>query len=57
MRELAVNDIYLYRVWPDYTVQLVADGRPYEWMSDDFVTLWATDEEDAIRRYNQYGLN
>jgi len=38
----------LWRVWPDGTVQL--DGDPdYPWMSDDYSTVYADDEEDAVR--------
>ena len=49
------EDMSLYRVWPGGTVQSVDDGRPYEWMSDDYMTLWAIDEDDAWIKYKQIG--
>jgi hypothetical protein len=39
----------LYRVWPDGTVQMVEDGAPYSWMSDDYRLVLAADEEAARR--------
>lgn len=44
------EELFLFRVWPDLTVQLY-DDLPYEWMSDDYVTLWARDESHAIDKY------
>lgn len=38
-----------YRVWPDGTVQ-EASIEPYPWMSDDYTTVWAADEEDALAK-------
>lgn len=39
-----------FRVWPDGTCQCVDDGEPpYEWMSDDYMTVWATTEDEAIQ--------
>ena len=42
-----------YRVWPDGTVQAVEDGEPHSWMSDDFITVCATNGEDAWRLAGQ----
>lgn len=36
-----------YRVWADGTTQLVEDGEPYSWMSDDFSIEKALDESHA----------
>lgn len=36
-----------YRVWADGTTQLVSDGEPYSWMSDDFSIEKALDESHA----------
>lgn len=42
-----------YRVWPDGTVQCPEDGEyPYSWMSDDYLTVWAYDEQDALNKAN-----
>lgn len=38
-----------YRVWPDGTVQ-EASEEPYRWMSDDYTTVWAEDEADALNK-------
>ena len=38
-----------YRVWPDGTVQAVEDGEPYSWMSDDFIVVYAMNDEEAWR--------
>ena len=37
-----------HRVWPDGTVQSSEDGAPYSWMSDDFMTIHAADEDEAL---------
>jgi hypothetical protein len=39
---------FQYRVWPDGTVQAVENGPPHSHMSDDFVLVWAADEEEAL---------
>lgn len=44
-----------FRVWPDDTVQEVDGSEPYSHMSDDFATVTAEDEEDALRKYYQKG--
>ena len=36
-----------FRVWPDGTVQAATVGPAYDWMSDDFRSVMATDEEAA----------
>lgn len=41
-----------FRVWPDGTTQLVEDGPPYDFMSDDYMIVTAYDDEDAVRQYN-----
>lgn len=41
-----------FRVWPDGTTQLVEDGPPYDFMSDDYMIVAAYDDEDAARRSN-----
>lgn len=46
----------LFRVWPDGTVQAVADGWPYSHMSDDFLTVSATDEDGALQAYLNHEL-
>jgi len=38
-----------YRVWPDGTVQETSEP-PYTWMSDDYSTVWAIDEGDALAK-------
>lgn len=42
---------FLFRVWPDHTVQAVADGEPYSHLSDDFLIISATDEAAALQTY------
>lgn len=37
----------LFRVWPDGTVQMVDDGAPHSWMSDDYALVLAASHEDA----------
>lgn len=50
VRVVKTPDTYTtFRVWPDGTVQAVEDGEPYSWMSDDFMTVKAADEEHAIK--------
>ncbi len=39
-----------FRVWPDGTVQAVEDGPAYAHMSDDYTTVWAADEEEALAK-------
>ena len=41
-----------FRVWPDGTVQAVEDGPPHEWMSDDFMRVWAYNEDEALAKAN-----
>lgn len=36
-----------YRVWPDGTVQ-DTEAEAYSWMSDDYVIVEASSEEEAI---------
>ena len=38
-----------YRVWSDGTVQ-EAHETPYNWMSDDYQTVEAEDEDDAYAK-------
>ena len=38
-----------YRVWPDGTVQSVEEGAVYTWMSDDYMRVEATSEDEALR--------
>jgi hypothetical protein len=38
-----------YRVWPDGTVQ-EASEPPYSWLSDDYLTVRAEDEEAALAK-------
>lgn len=47
-----MENLVRYRVWPDGTVQEIAEA-PYSWMSDDYETVDAVDEEDAIRKVIQ----
>lgn len=42
------DDKLAYRVWPDGTVQATEDGGPYAWMSDDFMLIRASDENEAL---------
>jgi len=42
------DDTVQFRVWPDGTVQAVEDGEPYSHMSDDFQTVFALCEDDAV---------
>lgn len=45
------TDQVQYRVWPDGTIQCVEDGEaPYAWMSDDYSTVWATNEDEALAK-------
>ena len=37
-----------FRVWPDGTVQCVEDGGPHSHMSDDFATVFAYTEDEAV---------
>ena len=39
-----------YRVWPDGTVQSTEDGQPHQWMSDDFLVVSASSEEEALAK-------
>lgn len=40
-----------FRVWPDGTVQCVEpDEEPYPWMSDDYTTVWAYNEDEALAK-------
>lgn len=41
-----MRDLQRYRVWPDGTVQDIEDD-PYHWMSDDYQTVSATNEDEA----------
>lgn len=41
-----MRELFLYRVWPDGTVQS-AQEPPYDWMSDDYTVVLATDEDAA----------
>lgn len=54
MSETEHNGMTQYRVWPDGTVQEAAD-KPYPWMSDDYTTLWAEDETDALAKARRNG--
>ena len=45
-----------YRVWPDGTVQAVADGQAYAWMSDDFRVVQASSPEQALLLANEGGF-
>lgn len=38
-----------FRVWPDGTVQCRDEGEPHSHMSDDYVLVWAWDDEEARR--------
>lgn len=42
-----------FRVWPDGTVQNVADGDMYDWLSDDCMIIHAADEAHALELFNQ----
>lgn len=44
----AIDDRIQWRVWPDGTVQAVEDGPPHSHMSDDYQTVFALCEEDAL---------
>lgn len=44
------GNLISYRVWPDGTVQEVDEADAYSYKSDDFVTIEAFDEEDALVR-------
>ena len=46
-----------YRVWPDGTVQAVADGQAYAWMSDDFRVVQASSPEQALLLANEGGFD
>lgn len=46
---LRMANMVRYRVWPDGTVQEVSE-TPYSWMSDDYETVDAVDEEDAYAK-------
>lgn len=41
-----------YRVWPDGTVQ-EASEPPYSWLSDDYLTVRAEDEEAALAKVDR----
>jgi hypothetical protein len=43
-----------YRVWPDGTIQEASED-PYPWMSDDYTTVWALDEDDAYAKALGHG--
>ena len=45
-----------FRVWPDGTVQS-CDEDAYTHMSDDYVVVWACDEETALASAEQRGNN
>ncbi len=45
-------ELTAYRVWPDGTTQEAEEGPPYSHKSDDFITIEAFDEEDALFRAN-----
>lgn len=45
-----------FRVWPDGTVQC-CDEDAYTHMSDDYVVVWARDEEAALASAEQRGDN
>lgn len=42
-------ELLRYRVWPDGTVQ-EAGETPYSWMSDDYQTVEAEDEDAAYAK-------
>lgn len=46
------GNLISYRVWPDGTVQEVDEADAYSHKSDDFITIEALDEEDALFRAN-----
>ena len=43
-----LSDQSEFRVWPDGTVQDIEDGDPYDWMSDDYVLVFAATPEEAL---------
>lgn len=48
MSETEATGLREYRVWPDGTVQ-ESEGEPaFSWLSDDFLTVRASSEADAI---------
>ena len=52
MNEQQFYDQLQFRVWPDGTVQYVDEGYPwpYSYMSDDYSTVWAYNEAEAINK-------
>lgn len=47
--------MFEYRIWPDYTIQ-DGDEKPIEYMSDDYMYVWADSEEEALELYKyMYG--
>lgn len=42
------DDTIQFRVWPDGTVQACEEGPPPSHMSDDFQTVFALCEDDAV---------
>lgn len=48
------DDDHPFRVWPDSTVQ-DSDDEPHDWMSDDYMIVWARDEADALTRFKEAG--
>lgn len=48
-------DEYLYRVWPDGIVQCT-DSEAWPWMSDDYVLVYALDEDHAFLRAKDRGF-
>ena len=42
------DDLIAFRVWPCGTVQVVEDGEPYSFLSDDFEEIFASSEEEAV---------
>jgi hypothetical protein len=51
----AKGDGDLFRVWADGTTQMVEDGAPYTWMSDDYALVLAASEEDASTSWVSLG--
>jgi len=43
-----IDDRVQFRVWPDGTVQCVEDGPPHSHLSDDYQTVLAMDEDEAL---------
>ena len=43
-----------YRVWPDGTVQAKEDSPAYSHMSDDYLVVYADDEDDALLRSDMF---